>query len=127
MPEMDDSLSHDRQRKSFFWGTALTGILSIPLIIVFLNAFRAISAERATGLAAVAGGLAEAYVTLGVLLSLALPVAAIVLLLRSFSAGHRMRGLISLLCICASALTLALAGLFVWGVFVYLPHTPGAR
>jgi hypothetical protein len=82
-------------------------------------------AEKATGLAAVAGGLAEAYVTLGVLLSLGLPVGAIILLLRSFSAGHRMRALISLLCICACALTLALASLFVWTVLIYLPHTAG--
>ena len=122
---MDDSLSYDRKRKSFFWGTILTGTLSIPLIIVFFNALRGISAEKATGLAAVAGGFAEAYVTLGVLLSLGLPVGAIVLLLRSLSAGHRMRAIISLLCICVCALTLALAGLFVWGVLIYLPHIAG--
>jgi succinate dehydrogenase hydrophobic anchor subunit len=122
---MDDSFSHDRKRKSFFWGMILTGTLSIPLIIVFFNAFKGISAEKATGLAAMAGGLAEAYVTLGLLLSLVLPVGAIVLLVRSFSAGHRMRALFSLLCICACALTLALAGLFVWGFFIYLPHTAG--
>ena len=113
-PVMDESFSHDRQRRFFFWGMILTGTLSIPLIICFINAFRGIFAEKATGLAAVAGGLAEAYVTLGVVLSLGLPVIAIVLLLKSFSAGHRMRGL-----------TLALAGLFVWGALVYLPRTAG--
>jgi hypothetical protein len=122
---MDDSLTYDRQRKSFFWGTVLTDTLSIPLIIVFFNAFRGISAEKATGLAAVAGGLAEAYVTLGVLLSLGLPVGAIILLLRSFSTGHPTRALISILCICACALTLALASLFVWAVLIYLPHAVG--
>jgi hypothetical protein len=122
---MNASFSYDHRRKSFFWGIGLTGILSIPLIIVLFNAFRGISAEKATGLTAVAGGLAEAYVTLGILLSFGLAVGAIVLLLRSFSAGHRMRGLISLLCICACALTLAVASLFVWGVLVYLPHTAG--
>jgi hypothetical protein len=122
---MDDSLTYDRQRKSFFWGTVLTGTLSIPLIIVFFNAFRGISAEKATGLAAVAGGLAEAYVTLGVLLSLGLPVVAIILLLRSLSAGHPTRALISILCICACALTLALASLFVWAVLIYPPHAVG--
>ena len=122
---MDDSLSDDRNRKSFVWGAVLTATLSIPLVIVFFNTFRAISAHKATGLAAVAGGLAEAYVTLGVLLSLGLPVAAIVLLLRSFSAGHRFRALISVLCICACVLILALAGLFVWGTLVYLPRVVG--
>ena len=65
---MDDSLSYDRNRRSFFWGAILSAILSIPLIIVFFNTFRGISTQHATGLAAVAGGLAEAYVTLGVLL-----------------------------------------------------------
>ena len=122
---MDDSLSYDRNRRSFFWGAILSAILSIPLIIVFFNTFRGISAQHATGLAAVAGGLAEAYVTLGVLLSLGLPIAAIVLLLRSFSAGHRIRALISVLCICACVLVLALAGLFVWGTLIYLPRIVG--
>jgi cation transport ATPase len=122
---MDDSLSYDRKRKSFLWGTVLTGTLSIPLI-VFFNAFRGIFVAKATGLTAVAGGLAEAYVTLGVLLSLGLPVGAIILLLRSFSAGHWMRALISLLCICACAFTLALASVFVWAVLIYLPHTVGS-
>jgi hypothetical protein len=122
MPKMDASLSHDRQKRSFLWGIGLTGILFIPIIIGCFNAFRGIAAEHATGLGAVAGGLAEAYVTLGVLLSLALPVAAIALLFKSFSAGHRMRGLISILCICACVLSLALAALFVWAIFVFLPH-----
>ena len=122
---MDDSVSHDRKRKSFFWGTVLSGTLSIPLIIVFFNALKGLSAEKATGLAAIAGGLAEVYVTLGLLLSLVLPVAAIVLLVRSFSAGHQMRALFSLLCICACALILALAGLFAWASFIYLPHMAG--
>src|SRR5438445_9179426 len=122
---MDDSVSHDRKRKSFLWGAILTGTLSIPLVIVFLNVFRGIFAPKAIGISAVAGGLAEAYVTLGVLLSLGLPVGAIVLLLRSFSAGHRIRALISVLCICACVLILALTGLFVWGTIIYLPRIVG--
>jgi len=122
---MNASFSYDHRRKSFLWGIGLTGILSIPFIIVFLDAFGVITAEKAIGLAAIAGGLTEAYVTLGVLVSLGLAVGAIVLLLRSFSTGHRMRGLISLLCICACALTLVLAGLFVWLVLIYLPHITG--
>ena len=81
---MEDSLIHDPKRKFFLRGTIVTGTLSIPLVIVFFHAFRGIFAAKATGLSAIAGGLAEAYVTLGVLLSLGLPVGAIVLLLRSF-------------------------------------------
>src|SRR3954464_8837175 len=122
---MDNTLSRDPKRRSFFWGAILTRTLSIPLIYSLFNLFRGIFAAKATGLSAIAGGLAEAYVTLGVLLSLGLPVGAIVLLLRSFSAGHQLRALISVLCICACALTLALASLFVWTVLIYLPHTAG--
>ena len=56
---MDDILTHERKRKWFVWGTVVTCTLSIPLIIGMSNAFRGISTEKATGLAAVAGGLAE--------------------------------------------------------------------
>ena len=119
---MDDGTSEDRKRKWFLWGTVLTWTLSIPLIIGMFNSFREISSQKATGLGAVAGGLVEGYATFGLILALVLPVGAIVLLVRSFSGGRRMRALFSLLYICWSALTLVLAGLFVWLVFVYLPR-----
>jgi hypothetical protein len=51
--------------------------------------------KKATGLAAVAGGLTEAYVTFGFTLTLVLPVAAIVLLARSLSGASRMRKVFS--------------------------------
>src|SRR5260370_25720457 len=60
---MDDILTHERKRKWFVWGMVVTCTLSIPLIIGMSNAFRGISKEKATGLAAVAGGLSEAYLT----------------------------------------------------------------
>jgi hypothetical protein len=119
---MDDILSHERKRKWFVRGTVVTCTLSIPLIIGMSNAFRGVSAEKATGLAAVAGGLAEAYVTFGVVLAFALPITAIFLLSRSFARGHGVRSLFSLLCICWNALMLALAGLFLWLYLVYLPR-----
>jgi hypothetical protein len=119
---MDDGSSPDRKKKWFLWGIALTLILTIPVFIGLHNAFRGFSEQKATGLGAVAGGLAECYVTLGFFLAFILPVAAIVLLVRSFSAGHWIRTLCSVLCIGWSALMLALAGLFVWLSFIYLPH-----
>jgi hypothetical protein len=119
---MDDILTHERKRKWFVWGTVVTCTLSIPLIIGMSSAFRGVSTEKATGLAAVAGGLAEAYVTFGVVLAFALPIAAIYLLSRSFARGHGVRSLFSLLCICWNALMLALAGLFLWLYLVYLPR-----
>ena len=120
---MDNRSSDDRKRKFFLWGTVLSWTLSIPLIIGVANAFKGISEQKATGLGAVAGGFAEAYVTLGVIFSFVLPVGAIVLLIKSFDGGHRTRAVFSLLYIGWSALTLVLAGLFVWMSLIYLPHT----
>ena len=109
---MDDILTHERKRKWFVWGTVVTCTLSIPLTIGMSNAFRGISTEKATGLATVAGGLAEAYVTFGVVLAFALPIAAIFLLSRSFARGHGVRSLFSLVCICWNALILC----FCWAI-----------
>jgi hypothetical protein len=86
---MDEILIHERKRKWFVWGTFLTCTLSIPLIVGMSNSLRGISAEKATGLAAVAGGLAEAYVTFAAILAFALPIAAIFLLSRSLSQDAR--------------------------------------
>jgi hypothetical protein len=119
---MDDSSSDERKAKYFLWGAVLTWTLSVPLVIGIFHAFRGISEQKATGLGAVAGGVAEAYAIFGLFLAFVLPVGAIVLLVKSFSLGHRMRALFSLLYICWSALALAFAGLFVWLSFIYLPR-----
>jgi uncharacterized membrane protein len=119
---MDASSSDKRKRKYFLWGSILTWTLSIPLIIGIFHAFRGISEQKATGLGAVAGGVAEAYAMFGLILAFVLPVWAIVLLVKSFSGGHSARAVFSLLYICWSALTLAFAGLFVWFSLIYLPH-----
>jgi hypothetical protein len=96
--------------------------LSVPLAIGIFHAFRGIWEQKATGLGAVAAGGAEAYAIFGLFLAFVLPVAAIVLLVKSFSRGHSARALFSLLYICWSALALAFAGLFVWLSFIYLPR-----
>jgi hypothetical protein len=119
---MDDILTHERKRRWFVWGTVVTCTLSVPLIIGMSNAFNGIAKEKATGLAAVAGGLAEGYVTFGAVLAFAMPITAIFLLSRSFARGHGVRSLFSLVCICWNALMLALAGLFLWLYLVYLPR-----
>src|SRR5438445_10109680 len=71
---MDDILTHERKRKWFVWGTLVTCVLSIPIVIGMAQSFRGILAEHATGLAAVAGGLAEGYVAFAVVLAFALPI-----------------------------------------------------
>jgi hypothetical protein len=120
---MDDILTHERKRKWFIWGTVVSCTLSIPFVIAISNAFRGLSTEKATGLAAVAGGLVEAYVTFGVVLGFVMPIAAIFLLSRSLARGHGMRSLFSILCICWNALMLSLVGLFLWLYLAYLPRT----
>jgi hypothetical protein len=119
---MDDILTHERKRKWFVGGTLVTCVLCIPLVIGITQSFRGIFAEHATGLAAVAGGLAEAYVTFAVVLAFALPITAIFLLSRSFVRGRAARSLFSVLCICWNAFMLALAGLFLCLYLVYLPR-----
>jgi hypothetical protein len=101
---MDNGLRHDRKTKGFLWGTALTWALTVPLLIGVFNFFRGISEQKATGLGAIAGGLTEGYLTFGFILGFVLPVVAIVLLIRSFSSGHGMRTLFSILYIGWNAL-----------------------
>jgi|SRR6185503_2111257 hypothetical protein len=118
---MDDILIHERKKRWFVWGAVVTCTLAVPLIIGMSNAFRGIATEKATGLAAVAGGLAEAYVTLAAVLAFVLPVTAIFLFSRSFARGHGLRSFFSILCMCWNALMVALAGLSLWLFWVYLP------
>jgi hypothetical protein len=113
----------ERANKRFFCGVLLAWIPALPLVFTFFLGVRDLSTSHATGLAAVAGGLAEAYLTLGVGLALVFEVAAIVLLLRSFSRGQLMRTLFAIASLCCSALILFLFGIFVWLFFFKIPHS----
>lgn len=119
---MNDGVGYDRRKAQLLWGVALAGLSSLPFLILFSNLFRGISREKATGLAAVAGGLTEAYVTFGFILSLVLPVASIVLLARSFSGADRMRKVLSSLLIVCSSFLLLLWGLCGWFFLVQMPR-----
>jgi hypothetical protein len=116
-------MDNDPKRKWFIWGMVLAWAPSVPFIVGgVLHAFRGISGQKATGLGAVAGGLAEVYLTSGLALTFICLVGGIVLLGRSFSGGHRMRALFSVLSMCWSALMLFIFGLFAWLFFVQFPH-----
>jgi hypothetical protein len=119
---MNASVGYDRKRTLFFWGMVLVGTSSIPFLVMFFNAFRGMSREKATGLAAVAGGLTEAYATLGFILSLVLPVVAIVLLARSLSGAGRTRKVFSSLLIVWSSFVLLLWGLGGWFFLIQMPR-----
>jgi hypothetical protein len=119
---MNEGSSHGRPRKWFFWGAVLAGISSIPFITLFFNALRGISQEKATGLGAIAGGLTKAYETFGLILTFVLPVAAIVLLSRSFTGGNLTHKIFSLLFIVWTGCMLLVYCLGGWFVFVQFPH-----
>ena len=113
----------ERAKKRFFWGVLLAWIPALPLVFTLIGGLRDLSTSHATGLAAVAGGLAEVYLTLGVGLTLVFEATAIVLLFRSFSRGELMRSLFTIASLCCSALILFLFGIFVWLFFFKIPHT----
>ena len=113
-----DSPTDDIKEKRFLWGGVLLawGPLVVFLIGVSFDVVRSISANRATGLGAVAGGL---YGIFQIATVLAFEVGALVLLVRSFSRGHSLRNAFVVLSICASVLMIFLFG-FAACVFYYM-------
>ena len=81
------------KKKRFLWGVLLAWVPWLPTLIGVGNAFRGISAEKATGLAAVAGGLTETFLSFGLLATVVFEVGAIILLVRAFERGHSLRNL----------------------------------
>jgi hypothetical protein len=104
----------DVKKRRFLWGVALAWTPWIPMVIGLAKAFRGISKEKATGLVAVAGGLAETFVEWGIGAMLIGQVIAIILLSRAFSPGNWKRSLFSVLSIGLSALMIVFVGLFLW-------------
>src|SRR5581483_4642347 len=91
-----------------FGGVAIGWFSLIPLIYGCTNAFRGISEQKATGLGAVAGGIAEACTMFGVFAIVATEVGAIYLLVTSWSRGRSGRNFLSIITIAWSGLTLFL-------------------
>lgn len=120
-----DSNTVDIKRRRFLWGIFLAWIpflfLAIPTAIGLFHAFQGIAQEKATGLSAVAGGFVEFFATFGLAATLGFEVAAIILLLRSFSGERPTRAMVSALSICCSGFMLAVVGLFLW-LNVFLRH-----
>jgi hypothetical protein len=111
------------KQKRFLWGVALAWAPWVPTMIGFANAFRAISNTKATGLAAVAGGIAEMYALLGLAATLICEVSAMVLLFRAFSRGHGVRSAFSVLSICMSGLMILVFCLSLWLFWFESHHT----
>jgi len=66
-------------------------------------------------------GLVEFFSTFGLAATLVFEVAAIILLLRTFSGGRPVRALFSVISICCSGFMLTILGLFLW-LFVFRSH-----
>ena len=102
------------KKKRFIWGVFLAWVPWIPTLIGLGYAFRGISEQKATGLGAVAGGLAEMFVVWGIGSMIISQVAAIIWLYRAFSGEHWMRNVVSALSICLSGLMLVVVCSFLW-------------
>ena len=63
--------------------------------------------------------------TLAIILGFGLPIAAIVLLVKSLAPGSGTRSVISVLYICWNALMFVVVCLLAWFSLVYLPHRLG--
>ena len=109
---MEDAL----KKKHFLWGVLLGISPWIPTVIGLGSAFVGVSNSKATGLAAVAGGMVELLVWWGIATMLVFQIAAIIFLLRSFSSAHILRSLTAAVFVLASGLMLLLVCAFLfWG------------
>jgi hypothetical protein len=119
---MDDELDAIK-RKRFLLGVCLSWtpflFLMIPTAIGLISTLR--SGEHATGLAATAGGFMEFLATFGLVTIVVFEVAAIVLLLRTFSAGRWRRALLGVVSIGCSGFMLTTVCFFLW-LFVFRVH-----
>jgi hypothetical protein len=112
----------ERRRRRFYWGVALAWLPFLPVVAGLVNAFRSISQQKATGLGAVAGGIAEMGVVFVLTLVPVFAISAIVLLVRSFSKEHPVRSALAVISLCWMGLMLSVLTLFVWLVFVKFPQ-----
>ena len=108
-----------RTRTRFLTGVLLAWMPFLLFVVPVLNVFRGVATSKATGLATVAGGLAEGLVTFGFAALVMAEVTAIVLLARGFSKVSGFRSFLSVASICCSLLMMAMMGIFVW-LTVYL-------
>jgi hypothetical protein len=98
------------QRKKFRYGL----LLAWAPLIFFIVPIAQMSSEKATGLAAVAGGVSEVAATFGLVVIVASEVVAIVMLIRTFSRSHLTRTVVAIFSVGCSGLLLLVLGLFLW-------------
>jgi len=110
----------EAKKKRFLWGVALTCSVSLLFLPTFVSMF--LSNSKVTGLAAIAGGMAEVFIEYGIAAVLIGQTVALILLFRSFSKGHWLRSIFSFLSICLSGFMLLLVAFFFWIVWFQSHH-----
>ena len=107
----------DIDRKTFVWGVVLAWIPIAVLMVGIVRAFTEVSAQKTSGLGAVAGGLSEILVTYGLLVGFASPIFAIVLLIRAISQRRSAgRTFLAVISICGAAMVLLMCGAAAWSL-----------
>lgn len=110
----------DLRRRRFLWGVVLAWLPFFLFVIPFVvQAFGEIAEQKATGVAALLASVSGGFFILGMAGAFALPLAAVVLLVRSFSTEHPRRVFLAVMSIGASAMVLLLAGVSLWLLYVF--------
>jgi hypothetical protein len=111
------------QKKRFRYGLLLAWVpllfFIVPTAIGIIRAIAQVSSEKATGLAVVAGGVAEVASTFGLLVIVASEVVGIVMLVRTSSRNHLIRTVVAIASVVCSGLLLLVLGLFLWFAIVH--------
>jgi hypothetical protein len=100
--------------RRFVAGIVLAWVPWVPTVIGLCYVFRGMSTGKATGIAVVAGGIAESLILWGLLSMIVCQAVAMVWLVQSISREHVMRSVGSAASVCGSAVILLLMGVFVW-------------
>jgi len=109
-------MEDDLVQRRFLWGLLLSWSPWVPTLFGIGAALVGVLNSKATGIAVLAGGIAELLVWWGIVAILISQIAAITWLARSFSTTHIWRSLIAAASIFASTVTLFLMCAFLfWG------------
>src|SRR5512147_3143059 len=117
-PAMENALPPATSR--FRIGIALAWIPLVFFAVGFGNAFRGIASNKATGIGAVAGGLGEAMALFGFFAFLAAQIAAITILVRSFSKNQTLRNAVALVSVLCCGFALLIVAGSAWAVWYLL-------
>jgi hypothetical protein len=109
----------ESKAKRFLWGIALVWLPWIPILIAFGYA---LSAAKATGIAAVVGGFTEIFLMYGVIGAFIAQLFAIVLLSKSLLPEWPVRNFFSILSLCLSGLLIVLIAVFLWLSWSWAHH-----